>query len=55
MPHEQVMSVIDNLNNRLQQLQPILLQLDQKPNSLIFSNEKGANIQPQAQSSQGNK
>jgi len=55
MPHEQVMSVIDNFNHRLQQLQPILLQLDQKPNSLIFSNEKGANIQPQAQSSQGNK
>lgn len=55
MSHEQVMSVIDNLNNRLQQLQPILLQLDQKPNSIIFSSDKGVNIQPQARPSQGNK
>ena len=47
-PHNEVTDAFMNLNERLQELEPILLQLDQKPNSLIFSGEEQENRQPSA-------
>ncbi len=47
-PHGEISDAFMNLNERLQELEPILLQLDQKPNSLIFSGDEQSNRQPQA-------
>ncbi len=44
--HEEIQATIYSLKQTLQQLAPLLLQLNQKPNSLIFSDGKGGDFEP---------
>lgn len=46
--HEQLIQAIENLNTRMQELQPLLLRLNHQPNSLIFSGQDEQDIQPRA-------
>ena len=46
--HDQLIEAIENLNTRMQQLQPLLLQLNHKPNSLIFSDAGNETPVPRA-------
>ena len=44
--HQEIRATIINLKKSLQQLQPLLMQLNNKPNSLIFSDDKGDDFIP---------
>ncbi len=46
LTHEELQSTLGYMRTTLQQLEPLLLQLNQKPNSLIFSNKKINDIEP---------
>jgi paraquat-inducible protein B len=46
--YEDITDTLETLNSRLQELQPLLLQLNQQPNSLIFSGDVPDDTQPKA-------
>lgn len=44
----EIKETVDALQDTMRSMQPLLLKLNQAPNSLIFSNDKQADIQPKA-------
>lgn len=46
--YHEIIKMVEGLNARLQELQPLLLQLNQRPNSLIFSGNQSEDPQPKA-------
>ncbi|NHN37262.1 intermembrane transport protein PqiB [Pseudomaricurvus alcaniphilus] len=48
--HGEIMALVETLNARLQELQPLLLRLNQRPNSLVFGAEQKDDMQPKAKS-----
>ncbi|QJR79810.1 intermembrane transport protein PqiB [Alteromonas pelagimontana] len=46
----EIQETVDAMQDTLRNLQPLLLQLNQKPNGLIFSDNSSVDIQPKAQS-----
>jgi paraquat-inducible protein B len=46
MTHEELQSTLRRMKDALAELEPFLSQLNQKPNSLIFNNEKDKDIEP---------
>lgn len=47
--HDELISTIDSLNQRLLDLKPLLRTLNEKPNSLVFSGSRGSDREPKAQ------
>ena len=47
--NEELQSTLRFMRKNLQELEPLLRQLNQKPNSLIFSNQKNEDIVPEGQ------
>ena len=45
----EIKETVDTLQDTLRNIQPLLLKLNQSPNSLIFSKDAGEDIQPKAQ------
>ena len=45
----EIKETVDTLQDTLRNIQPLLLKLNQSPNSLIFSKDGGEDIQPKAQ------
>ena len=50
--HDELIDTINTLNQRMKELQPLLLQLNQQPSSIIFSAEPGAQLEPKAKANQ---
>ena len=45
--NEELQGTLHFMRTNLQELEPLLRQLNQKPNSLIFSNQKNEDIEPE--------
>ena len=51
--NSELLETLNTLNSRLQELRPLLLQMNQKPNSLIFSGGSVQDVEPKAHSGEG--
>ena len=54
LTHEELQNTLSTMKNTLSELEPLLLQLNQKPNSLIFSNQRNKDIEPKGRNIEDN-
>ncbi|NOR69538.1 MAG: intermembrane transport protein PqiB [Methylomarinum sp.] len=47
LTHTELQNLLGNMKTTLAELEPLLMELNQKPNSLIFSQQKNKDIEPQ--------